>query len=282
MGRTKPARSPSPESLRELVEQASELAGEETLVELPDTEIEDGAASGHGRRNFERFDVTANPIHVSIRDEHRSTLGTGLVENASVTGMWVNTENPLKFRDLVRVEITILDGVRMEFAGRVVRSADNGFALHLSTSDEDWRFRAQFIELARRGSGVAPRVNIRRTDEEDLANFQKREEQLRHLRRIWETASKDIESEPMHQEFIQECIRIKRLEFALERYRELKVIRPDLELVDRYIQQLGTVLSFYNLQDREKRNRRVATRGVMVALVIALLVAVTVLSGATW
>ena len=87
----------------------------------------------------------------------------------------------------------------------------------------------------------------------------------------------DLQDDAIHQEFIQECLRLQRLEFGLERYRELKD-GPDDAIASRYLGQIGVILGFMSLkkkpdEDKEKRARMLKLVLFCVCVLGALMLA---------
>lgn len=196
------------------------------------------------RRGFERYDLRGNLIRAAIFGKDRRPH-QGRLTQASVTGMWIETKHPLPFRAEVDVEWCVM-GFSQTFRGRVVRHSDDGMAIHLDTDDVSWRFRSSFIDLARTPSSDPPSVVIRHRKETDTAvNDDALMQQLEHE---WVGVQEALDDDTVHQAFIHSCIRGKRLQFALECYRDFKSTNPDSELATRYLKQIGTILSFYTLQ----------------------------------
>lgn len=192
----------------------------------------------------------------------------GRITNASVTGMWIEGADTYALRTEVTVELLVPGGYSATLFGRVVRRNDSGMAIHLSTDDSTWQFRSSFLELARNPDSEAPVVVVRKgevaTPDGDLAA------DMRVLGGKWHEVLADLEDDAVHQEFIQECIRRHRLEFGLERYRELRD-GPDDELASRYLGQIGTILGFMSLKKNkpaEDPARRNLVRVVLLMLVL--------------
>lgn len=235
-------------------------------------------------RRFERYSLEANVVRVHLITDPVQPPQVGRLTVGSVTSMWVKVKSPLPVGTPVFVDWSVLGGLSMTFAGRVVRAAGHGMGVQLVTDDHSWRFRSSFIDLARTPTTTPPTATVRRTNEAALKAFQASEETVGTLARRWEQLQQRLEDDALHQEFIHECIRQKRLEFALERYRALKQARPDLLAVNGYLQQIGTILTFYTLQraDKEKpdddgKKKVLAVVLLAVSVLVMMFVAQTLL-----
>jgi hypothetical protein len=228
-------------------------------------------------RRFERYSLEANVIRVHVVSDPIQPPAVGRLTIASVTSMWVKVKDTLPVGTPVFVDWSVLGGLSMTFAGRVVRAAGYGMGVQLVTDDHSWRFRSSFIDLARTPTTTPPTATIRRTNEAALKAFQSSEETVGVLARRWEQIQSRLEDDALHQEFIHECIRQKRLEFALERYRQLKQGRPDLLAVNGYLQQIGTILTFYTLQRTEKTKEPPTTQKKVLAVVVLCLAVVAMM-----
>ena len=209
----------------------------------PDTEF------GEGRRGYGRYRLANNFIRVQVyRDDGKPSLGR--MTNASVTGLFVRCQSPLAFRTTVRVTWSMTNDVKMEFTGRVVRTTRNGMAIHLTTDDANWRYRASFIDMCRTPSQTPPSVVVRKVSAAEAQRHREDDDVLRRLGAQWRRVEEQFAADDRHQAFIQTCLREKRLQFALERYRELQAHPIDGFDPTPYLKQIGTILSFYQLQPR--------------------------------
>ena len=214
----------------------------EDMLSLPEPEPE--------RRGFERHDVWEAAIHVHILPENSSVAERGRVRNMSLNGMWVDTAHALPFKATVWTEWCIEGGLSKRFSGRVVRSTPAGMAVQLETDDPTWRFRSRFVELATGPNGPPLSMTVQADRYVDLeaAQVGPRADELAGLYRQWQQIEKDLGNEDLHQAFIHACLQARRLEYALERYRELQMLRPSLPSIERHIRQIGTILSFCTFQ----------------------------------
>ena len=229
--------------------------------------------AGVERPAFERHDLPRDRVAVRLWKKPQGPPGVGFVANASVTGMWIETDSPLALREQVTVELHVPGGYSATFPGRVVRANEKGMAIHLNTGDSTWQFRSSFLELARRSDGQAPSVVVRRADLEELDDTADLRDagDLRVLGEKWHEVLADLKADAVHQDFIQECLKRQRLEFGLERYRELKGGAYDA-IAAKYLGQIGVILGFMSLKKnpQTEENDRYA-RAKMVMLVVIVL-----------
>ncbi len=224
------------------------------------------------RRGFERYSLRENQVRAALFGADRHAR-YGRLTDASVTGMWIETEHPLPFRSEVDVDWCVM-GFSQTFKGRVVRSSLNGMAIQIETDDVSWRFRSSFIDLARTPSSDPPSVVVRLRADRDGHRVSPDLAMLQQLEQEWLGVLEALDDDGAHQGFINVCLKNKRLEFALECYRELKTSNPDSEVATRYLKQIGTILSFYTLQPSTQKNEE-KKKGLIpiVLIVLAVLVA---------
>lgn len=231
-GRLMPLRSPT--------RPTTDSIETEDMLSLPEPEPE--------RRDFERHDVWEAAIPVHVLPENSSVAERGRVRNMSINGMWVDTAHALPFKATVLAEWCVEGGLSKRFSGRVIRSTPAGMAVQLETDDRTWRFRSRFVELATDLDNKPPLSMTvqeeRHIDLDGTPSLGPQADELADLYRQWQQIEKDLGNEELHQAFIHACLRARRLEYALERYRELQMLRPSLPSIERHIKQIGTILSF--------------------------------------
>lgn len=235
----------------------------------PEPDVEFGDA----RRGFVRYRLATNFIRVQIfNNESKPALGR--MTNASVTGLFVRCQCPLPVRTTVRVEWSLLKDLKMSFMGRVIRTTGRGMAIHLATDDANWRFRASFIDLCRTPTEHPPGVIVRRLNAAEIEQFREDDELARRLGGAWTAVQRDLNADDQHQAFIQQCLKARRLQFAFERYRELQEWpTPDFDPTP-YLKQIGTILSFYQLQTGPKTEPVAMRKYVPLAIVTLALIIV--------
>ena len=85
------------------------------------------------------------------------------------------------------------------------------------------------------------------------------------LERLWAQAAANLSDDARQQAFIRACLEREQVSMAVRLYRELKE-RTDDPLVDRYLQQVGMILSFYALQTRGPQDSVPLPRAVKFGL----------------
>ena len=254
-------------------------------------------ALGEGRRSFARYRLSANYICVRIlgSDQRRRpgnrepslaprTSRIGRMTNASVTGLFVRCSHPLAFRSDVQVDLHANEDIKLSFLGRVVRTTADGMAIHLTTHDADWRFRASFIDLCRTPTTTPPTVTVRCLRAAEARRLAADAEIDRRIGEKWTAVEDDLANDALHQAFIQHCLQARRLRFAFDRYRELQMWPIAGFDPTSYLQQIGLILSFYQLQPTLSAAdlqvaRRYVPLAIATALVLFILVAIPYLIG---
>lgn len=93
------------------------------------------------------------------------------------------------------------------------------------------------------------------------------------LARLWDEVCNQMGDDAAQQRFIQACMKVKKLEYAVSCYRDLKEDRPEDDRIDKYLQQVGTILSFYALKKQDTQGEEGLSRGLKVVLGLFLLAA---------
>ncbi len=254
-------------------------------LDRPGAKIEKKAhaqIAGVERPAFERHDLPTERVAARVWKKPKGPPGVGFVTNLSVTGMSIDTDTSFPLRTQIQVELVVPGGYSAVLPGRVIRANDKGMAIHLETDDSTWQFRSSFLELARRAEGQAPSVILRKGEivvDEEVAPGHHEADDFRVLGAKWHEVLASLDDDAIHQEFIQECLRRQRLEFGLERYRELKD-GPDDAVAARYLGQIGVILGFMSLkkqptEDREKRTRTLKVLLLCLTVLAALFLAKT-------
>lgn len=219
------------------------------------------------RRGFERYALHNKNVRAKITTAQGDSYSGRLTET-SVTGFWVQTDSPLPFKAPVELEWSV-DGYSMSFIGRVVRRAHNGMAIHIQCDDSSWQFRSKFVTLARAKGVNDASVVVRCMSVEHGEEHQA-------LLEAWQK-TQGTDDDRVHQLFISEMLKRRRLDYALERYRQLLDDDPNHEFAPKYLKQIGTILSFYTLQrapqGTEEQNNHLRKPFILLVLGIALLLA---------
>lgn len=172
----------------------------------------------------------------------------------------------------VAVELTIVNGRRMEFPATIIDSGPRSLHIRVGLRRSDHRrFLRTFLSEARNPSvPLIELVRIREVDPDGLEPEQVED----RLAKKWAESSQRMDNDEAQQVFIQECIKYERVEYGVRCYREFKKANSGDENADRYLKQLGTILGFYALK---KENQQIDTP--LVPKTIKILLALFVLAG---
>ena len=193
-------------------------------------------------------------------------VGRGRLRSLSPAGfLGVDVRQPLALGSEVQVEIALFEGRRDEIPGRVIRAAGSEMVVALEMEDGDEAFLRQFLRQALDITvPTLEPVRLRQAQgPEALATVDDAV-----LERRWQEVLGRFEDDPTHQRFIQECVRGQRLELAIAKYRALKQSRPDDQRVDRYLQQVGTILAFYAFRKEDRDEGPRVSNGVKITLAL--------------
>jgi hypothetical protein len=224
------------------------------------------------RRQTVRFPL-ALPATLTPREGRPEAVR---LTSGSVDAVFVQTRDPPEPDTSLEVEIEMLGSQRRRLSGRVLRTTRVGFVLQLEPSPSSLGFRAAFIELARQPSLQSPRIQMTARAPAATPPVEVERDALADA---WAQVAERPDEDAVHQDFIHACMRARDLDFALERYRE-QLAAGD-ERAHQYLEQVGTIISFYNMQPKEaaplEANAfdRARVRG-LVALGLAVLVALGV------
>ena len=231
---------------------------------------------GLSTRAHERVQLV-RPVDVTIHRLGDSRTGTGRVADASLNSLYVETDEPLDHKMPVHVELSIPGGFSMTFRGRVARVDGSGMGILLYANDLTWQFRTRFLEVALDPFGERLSATIRQATGVEKSDRRTENDTLA-IARKWMDVAIDPDDDKRHQAFIHECLKRRRLDYATERYREMKVAgREDAE---QYLQQVGKVLAFAAMPDKPNtqgdsklRRNLVLLGAVVIVLLTALLCA---------
>lgn len=208
----------------------------------------------------------------------------GRVRSISLSGgVLVQIRGVLPIDSVVDVEFTHREGHRADFVGRVQSVGDEQMRIQLELGASDERFLNKFLSQARDPleGGLEP-VRIRSRAERLLEAGILSDRQL--ARRFAEVST-NLDDNVAHQAFIQACLKAQRLEFAVRCYRDLKKEQPTDERIDRYLNQVGTILGFYAFRKDSGMEAGPAlpssvrwTLGLFILAVVVLWVLATTLS----
>lgn len=232
---------------------------------------------GLNTRAYERVQLV-RPVDVTIRRLGETRTGSGLVADASLNSLYIETDDPLDHKMPVHVDLSIPGGFSMTFRGRVARVDESGMAILFYADDLTWQFRARFLEMALEPVGERMSATVRQATGVEKSDRNNERDTLA-IAKKWMDVAIDPDDDKRHQAFIHECLKRRRLDYATERYREMKVAgREDAEA---YLQQVGKVLAFSAMPDKPKtgaegsklKRNLILLGAVIVVLLTALLCA---------
>ncbi|MCC7383002.1 MAG: PilZ domain-containing protein [Deltaproteobacteria bacterium] len=231
-------------------------------------DAEEDALPHDERRTAKRYRLKGNVVSVAIF-EGKGDPGIGRVRDISVTGgFFIETRSPLPRGTSVCASVIISSGQALSFEGRVVRSSEDGFALNLQSDEIGQAFLNVAVAVAR-GAAQSRTVEVKVVPVEETSDAGRVEVDLS---RRWHNITLDERNDELHQKFIEACLSAKRVDYALERYRALKRRSPDDTQFDRYLEQVGKILSFVALQKGpEGAHKRKMSRTTAVLLVVLVL-----------
>ncbi|MGF1511894.1 MAG: hypothetical protein ACFB9M_20560 [Myxococcota bacterium] len=213
--------------------------------EMLTTESLEASSDLSPKPNQQHHDLGRANIPAYVRSPNGPT-SRGRLERASMSGLVIACPHPLPFRAPVLAEWMAFGGYTMAFAGHVIRTSREDMAIRLVLeSEHDRTFLHSFLELAR-GGGRSLQVTVRQVREEDesmdLAAG------ARRLEQAWSGLETRFGSDDAHQRFIQTCMRLGRIDFALARYRDAAKRKPTQANAEKYIDQIGKILTFSGFQ----------------------------------
>lgn len=200
------------------------------------------------RRRALRFDLAGRAfIRAWIVGAPGTPPSRGRLTDLSLTGgVMIETRAPLPFRTDVRVELTLSDGRSTAFAGRVVRRPEVGMAIQIKTDPVSREFIRAFAEEALKPGSRAPSATVTRVVGEGVVTSDETP-----LEQAWSVLTTALDDEEAHERFVELCLKERRLDFALDKYRALRGLYPADESITRRIERIGTILAFAGLHRKE-------------------------------
>lgn len=208
------------------------------------------------------------PLRAVIDDAQGRRLGR--ITEMSAVSLWVETHAPLELSTEVDVALALPGAPPLRTRGRVARRREHGMGIRLESDKSSIGQRAGFVAWAAHpGTEGVPEVRIRPSSavEGDEASEAT-------LAELWAHAARHLDDDALQQRFIQACLELDRMQFALDRFRGLREDPTQTEVADRYLGQIGLLLGFAALKpvdadDAKARRRRgrVLTLGLAAALI---------------
>ena len=191
--------------------------------------------------------------------------GRGRVRDISVSGgLYIETRAPLPVRSLTRVDLALPDGRALTFAGNVARSDAEGMAILLEGDPIAASFLEPYVEAAHAAHSTG-------SLEIQVELVIERSEEIALSRAFYEVAQAPSDA-VVHQRFIEACLGVKRLDYALPRLRALKVRHPKARAIDKSLAQIGGIIGFVALRSGSTRRQAGAKRALPGLLAFFLIV----------
>lgn len=177
----------------------------------------------------------------SLAEPRGQLEGRGRVRDVSDRGgVFVEVRSSWPVGTRVRAATTLPTGHALNLVGRVVRVAPDGLGVRFDLDPTQHGLFVAFVERARRGDaprGLAlqlARVEGGPSDPDVDADLSAR----------WRAVCEAWDDDARHEAFVERCLRVGRVDLAIERYRAMKQARPDDASVDRRLEHVGKVLAF--------------------------------------
>ncbi|MBI2377317.1 MAG: PilZ domain-containing protein [Deltaproteobacteria bacterium] len=235
-------------------------------------------------RRGERFEC--DPPIASKLQRQDARVSNGEVRSISSGGLFLSVENAPLLETALVVTFVRGDGQKLSIGGRVVyRPKDGlGVAIRLSSEVRARAFVLSFIDFVKQKRAGIQRseILVREVDQSEVDPEDPIEANTEEaaLNRAWASAKANLDDKKAQQEFVNQCVTLQRIDFALECYRKLHSEHPDDERIKKYLTNVGTVLSFYVLKPSSKTQEsnqffKLPSAGKLLLYVAVLLALVT-------
>jgi DNA-binding response OmpR family regulator len=229
----------------------------------PPSASEDEATVRDPVEAIAHHDLDANVVRAMIVRAD-GQVSRGRIRTMSYDGeLLVGVNNPLR-KDLdVGVELTLNDGRRLEIKGKVTQATGADMEVVLAMTPEEKAFSGHFLDQARDVTQpFIEQVRIRQLGSVGAAD-------QAQIDQLWRDAKANLSDDAVQQRFIQACLKSQRIEHAVRSYRELKQEDPENERIDKYLQQVGTILGFYAFKkEPEVKDQARLPMSIKVALAL--------------
>ena len=237
--------------------------------EIQQTESLERSSDLSPRPGQQHTELGGRGIRVDVKNA-QGRAEEGLLLRASKSGLVVRVPEPLAFRSVVLAEWIAFGGYTMAFAGHVIRTSEDEMAIRFELqSEHDATFLSSFVQMADSEDSDALRLSIRQVRDDDASL--NAAEQTRRLEQAWAHLEPRFGQDGAHQAFIQTCLRMQRIDFALDRYRD-SLERPQLrQAAQTYMDQLGKILTFSGFIKREEAPNKPRQRAMWLLVAGAFL-----------
>ncbi len=222
-------------------------------------------SDGSERRRAPRFPLNINRVIAIVSFAGGSQRGR-IRDLSPGGGFFIEIEETLAEGTEVSAKFTLASRISAPFFGKILRASDGGIVVQLEVNEVASKFLSQFIKDALDPDRSIASVRIQELKPEERSAL----ETESALNLDWFELAENLDEDRAHQSFIETCLKHQRLDLALEKYRELKQTRPDLESIDGYLQQIAKILSFTAFQ--RSPDEKAKTRAPSWLLIIAMLI----------
>jgi hypothetical protein len=220
-------------------------------------------------------ELDVNVVRAVLIEDQRANA-RGRVRAMSMSGrMLVEAKEPFDEGTQVAVELTTTFGLRAELLGQVVGATDTEMGIELKIPADQQKAVRRFLDEAR--DVTQPTIEqVRIKAQATVVPLEEKPADDAALDLRWREVKDHLEDDARQQRFIQECLKAQRLEFAVQCYRALKAERPEDPTAAKYLQQVGTILSFYAFRKQAVEPEKGMSRGLKVTLVAFVIAALMI------
>lgn len=212
---------------------------------------------------------TSKVVRARITDRVREGSGLGRIRRARYDGqLEVEARRPVGPQGCpIRAELILRDGRALAFPGNVELDGAGFVLLALEVEAAEVPFFHAWIgESSDLEAGPVEAARITALEAPLPRSASHAGEETADVEALWASARAQLDADELQQRFIQVCLRKGAIEFAVERYRALKEAHPEDPRPQRYLEQVGTILSFYAL----KQNAEPEEDGLSLRLKLVL------------
>lgn len=187
------------------------------------------------------FDLSVNLVRTQIVSEEGVSRGrvramsyAGKLTVDMREGLPVGTRLTARFR-------TVEDRREAECPGQVVDTRGSTSTIKLEIPETATETIRVFVDEARNVTTPTVEQVVIRARVPQTAPAPSTAALMEH----WLRVKDDLDDDKAQQAFIKSCLETKQIEFAVRCYRELKEVNPEDERIQKYLNQVGTILGFY-------------------------------------
>jgi DNA-binding response OmpR family regulator len=194
------------------------------------------------------FELDANVVRLQLNKLDGESY-RGRVRTMSYEGsMTFDCVSPLPSGSGLKVYLRLVQGSELQFDATATGYTDTTMSVKLSLVTGALPFLRAYVDEVRDISqGTISEIKAVQVAGKASGSIGADEVDQALVAR-WREVAGQLDDDSAQQSFIQACLKAKKVEFAVQRYRELKETHPGDARVDRYLQQVGTILGFFALK----------------------------------